>query len=115
VPQGDELGAESWQNAATARQGGGGTWTTHTLDIAAGELFVPVGNPAPDFIPQHCPGENLYTNSLVALDAVTGRQKRYRLLLSNDGLDRDLGAVPAQYFNSKGEPMVAFGGEDGFL
>lgn len=115
IPQGDDPGAESWKNAPSARYGGGGTWTTYTLDMAAGEVFIPVGNPAPDFLPEHRPGENLYSNSLVVLDAATGKLKWYHQLLSNDGLDLDLGAAPALYYNSKGERMVAFGGKDGYL
>jgi alcohol dehydrogenase (cytochrome c) len=83
--------------------------------MAAGELFVPVGNPAPDFMPDQRPGANLYTNSVVVLDAATGKLKWYHQLLSNDGLDLDLGAAPMLYFNSKGERMVAFGGKDGYL
>lgn len=115
IPQGDDLGAESWKHAPSARYGGGGTWTTYTLDMAAGEVFIPVGNPAPDFLPEHRPGENLYSNSLVVLDAATGKLKWYHQLLSNDGLDLDLGAAPTLYFNAKGERMVAFGGKDGYL
>ncbi|HMM77525.1 MAG TPA: PQQ-binding-like beta-propeller repeat protein [Gammaproteobacteria bacterium] len=115
IPRDGEAGAETWENAPSARYGGGGTWTTYTLDMAAGEVFIPVGNPAPDFLPEHRPGENLYTNSLVVLDAATGRLKWYHQLLSNDGLDLDLGAAPALYFDGKGERMVAFGGKDGFL
>jgi len=115
IPQGDDPGAESWNDAPSARYGGGGTWTTYTLDMAAGEVFIPVGNPAPDFLPEYRPGENLYSNSLVVLDAATGTLKWYHQLLSNDGLDLDLGAAPALYFNSKGERMVAFGGKDGYL
>ena len=115
IPQGDEPGAESWKNAPSARYGGGGTWTTYTLDMAAAEVFVPVGNPAPAFMPSHRPGENLYSNSMVVLDAATGRLKWYHQLQSNDGLDLDLGAAPMLYFNSKGERMVAFGGKDGYL
>lgn len=115
IPRDDEPGAETWQNAPSARYGGGGTWTTYTLDMAAGEVFIPVGNPAPDFLPEHRPGENLYTNSLVVLDAATGRLKWYHQLLSNDGLDLDLGAAPVLYFDGKGERIVAFGGKDGYL
>ncbi|MGD9601438.1 MAG: PQQ-binding-like beta-propeller repeat protein [Gammaproteobacteria bacterium] len=115
IPRGDEPGAETWKNAPSARYGGGGTWTTYTLDMASGELFVPVGNPAPDFLPEHRPGENLFSNSMVVLDAATGRLKWYHQLLSNDGFDLDLGAAPMLYYNSKGERMVAFGGKDGYL
>ncbi len=115
VPRGDEPGAESWHNADSARFGGGGTWTTYTLDHAAGEIFVPVGNPAPDLLPDLRPGENLYTNSMVVLDAATGKPKWYHQLLSNDGQDLDLGAAPMLYFNSDGERMVALGSKDGYV
>lgn len=115
IPRGDEPGADSWVVADSARFGGGGTWTTYTIDIAAGELFVPVGNPAPDLLPQKRPGENLYTNSLVVLDAATGKIKWYHQLLGNDSQDLDLGAAPVLYHNKNGERMVAFGSKDGYV
>ena len=114
IPRGDEPGADSWQHRDSARFGGGGTWTTFTIDISAGEVFVPVGNPTPDFLPDQRPGANLYTNSLIVLDANSGKLKWYHQLLSNDGQDLDLGAAPVLYFNKKGERMVAFGGKDGY-
>jgi alcohol dehydrogenase (cytochrome c) len=115
IPRGKELGAETWQAADSARYGGGGSWTTYTLDMAAGEVFVPVGNPAPDFVPSHRPGKNLFTNSMVVLDARTGALKWWHQMESNDGLDLDLGAAPMLYWNSKGDAMVAFGSKDGHL
>lgn len=115
VPRGDEPGAKSWKHAGTSRYGGGGTWTTTTLDMARGEVYVPIGNPAPDFIPTLRPGENLYANSLVVLDATSGKLKWYHQLISNDGQDLDLGAAPMLYFDSSGEPRVVFGSKDGFI
>lgn len=115
IPRGDEKGAETWKNVGSARYGGGGSWTTYTLDMAAGEVFVPVGNPTPDFIPGHRPGDNLYADSMVVLDARTGALKWYYQLVSNDGHDLDLGASPMLYFNGKAEPMVALGGKDGHV
>lgn len=115
IPRGDEPGADSWKDEGSARIGGGGTWTTYTVDVSAGEVFVPVGNPAPDLLPHDRPGENLYTNSLVVLDANTGKLKWYHQLVSNDGQDLDLGAAPVLYFNAAGDRMVAFGGKDGYV
>ena len=115
IPRGKEVGAETWKVADSARYGGGGSWTTYTLDMAAGEVFVPVGNPAPDFAPDHRPGDNLFTNSMVVLDARSGTLKWWHQMESNDGLDLDLGAAPMLYWNSKGHPMVAFGSKDGHL
>jgi len=114
IPRGDEEGADTWKHKDSARFGGGGTWTTFTIDISAGEVFVPVGNPAPDLLPEQRPGENLYTNSLVVLDANTGKLKWYYQLLSNGGQDLDLGAPPMLYYNRAGERIVAFGGKDGY-
>jgi alcohol dehydrogenase (cytochrome c) len=113
IPRGDEVGAKTWINADSARTGGGGTWTTYTIDIAAGELFIPVGNPAPDLLPEKRPGENLFTNTLVVLDIHTGKLKWYHQVLSNDGQDLDLAAAPTLYYNKQGERMVAFGSKDG--
>lgn len=115
IPRGDEPGADSWVIADSSRFGGGGTWTTYTLDITSGELFIPVGNPAPDLLPEERPGENLYTDSLVVLDVQTGKLKWYYQLLGNDSHDLDLGAAPVLYHNNKGERMVAFGSKDGYI
>lgn len=113
VPMGKEAGADSWKNPATAAHGGGALWTTYTLDALSGELFVPTGNPAPDYAPDWRPGANLYTDSLVVLDALTGRLKWYHQFESNDGLDYDFGAAPALYTDSQGAKMVAAGSKDG--
>jgi alcohol dehydrogenase (cytochrome c) len=115
VPRGKETGAETWKDWKSARYGGGGSWTTYTLDMASGEVFAPVGNPAPDFTPAHRPGANLFTDSMVVLDARTGALKWWHQMLSNDGLDLDLAAAPMLYWNSRGEPMVTMGSKDGYL
>ncbi|MDN5873164.1 MAG: PQQ-binding-like beta-propeller repeat protein, partial [Sinobacteraceae bacterium] len=115
VPTGDEPGADSWEIPDTAFRGGGASWTTYTLDMADGLVFVPTANPAPDFVPHHRPGANLYTNSLVVLDARTGKLKWYYQLTPHDGHDLDLGAPPMLYFNSKSVPMVAVAGKDGHV
>ena len=115
IPRGKETGAETWKDRKSARYGGGGSWTTYTLDMASGEVFVPVGNPAPDFVPSHRPGANLFTDSMVVLDARTGALKWWYQMSPNDGLDLDLAAAPMLYWNSKGHPMVAIGSKDGYL
>jgi alcohol dehydrogenase (cytochrome c) len=115
IPRGKETGAETWKDWKSARYGGGGSWTTYTLDMASGEVFAPVGNPAPDFVPSHRPGANLFTNSMVVLDARTGALKWWHQMTPNDGFDLDLGAAPMLYWNTGGEPMVALGSKDGYL
>lgn len=115
VPVGNEPGADSWKIPATTKHGGGGTWTTITLDTARREVFIPVGNPAPDFLPDSRPGKNLYTNSVVVLDAMTGKLKWYYQLDANDARDWDLGAAPMLYTDSLGRRRVALGSKDGFV
>lgn len=115
IPKRNEAGAETWKIPATVKHGGGGTWTSYTLDPAAGELFVPVGNPAPDYAAETRPGSNLYTNSVVALDAATGKLKWFYQLDPNDGFDWDLGAAPMLYEDGAGQGRVALGSKDGHV
>ena len=115
IPMGNEPGADSWKDPQSAARGGGGMWTTYTLDSATGELFVPVGNPTPDYTPDRRPGANLYTDSVVVLDALTGKLKWHHQFTSNDGLDYDFGAAPALYTGGKGGKLLAAGSKDGNL
>jgi alcohol dehydrogenase (cytochrome c) len=115
IPEGNEAGAETWKIPATVKHGGGGTWTSYTLDPATGELFVPVGNPSPDYAPETRPGDNLYTNSVVVLDAATGKLKWFYQLDPNDGFDWDLGAAPMLYQDGVGQGRVALGSKDGHV
>lgn len=115
IPRGKEPGAETWKERGSARYGGGGSWTHYSIDYSTGEVFVPVGNPAPDIIPGHRPGANLYTDSMLVLDARTGALKWYHQMVSNDGHDLDLGAAPMLYHNAEGEPIAAIGSKNGHL
>ncbi len=115
IPRGKEPGAETWHERGTARYGGGGSWTHYSIDMSTGEVFVPVGNPAPDILPGHRPGKNLYTDSMLVLDARTGALKWYHQIVSNDGHDLDLGAAPMLYHDSKGHPIAAIGSKNGHL
>jgi len=115
IPKGDEPGAETWHIPDSAKRGGGGMWTTYTLDPKTGELFVPVANPSPDFAPQYRPGDNLYTNSVIALDAKTGKLNWYYQFTPADGFDYDQGAAPTLFNDAKGEARVAAGSKDGHL
>ncbi|HKT32510.1 MAG TPA: PQQ-binding-like beta-propeller repeat protein [Gammaproteobacteria bacterium] len=114
IPEGHEPGADTWTIPATVKHGGGGMWTSYTLDPKTGELFVPVANPAPDYDPLHRPGDNLFTDSVVVLDARTGKLKWWYQLTHNDGLDYDLGAAPMLY-SVNGAERVALGSKDGYL
>jgi alcohol dehydrogenase (cytochrome c) len=115
IPEKGEPGYETWTNPESTKNGGGATWTTYTLDPATGELFVPIGNPAADFAGQTRPGDNLYTDSMVVLDARTGALRWYYQLVANDTLDYDLGAAPMLYSDAQGRERVAIGGKDGHI
>jgi alcohol dehydrogenase (cytochrome c) len=66
------LDTSTWKNESGIPISGGGTWTSYTLDPKTGQLYVPGGNPAPDFAIAAREGENLYTDSVVVLDAKSG-------------------------------------------
>lgn len=115
IPIGNERGAETWKVPETAHRGGGAMWTSYTLDPATSELFVPVGNPAPDLSPAVRPGDNLFSNSVVVLDANTGALKWWYQAVANDGYDWDMSAAPALYTTSSGARRVAIAGKEGML
>jgi alcohol dehydrogenase (cytochrome c) len=115
VPGPGEVNYDTWRDAGAFRHGGGSTWSTYTLDAESGELFVSVGNPAPDFNPGARPGDNLYTDSMVVLDVRTGALRWYYQLDPNDGLDYDLTAAPLLVTDRAGRRRIALGSKDGFV
>ncbi len=116
IPLPGEAGSETWKDTVWNNgNGGGGTWSHFALDAASAEVFIPVANPVPDFSPGDRPGANLYTNSVVVLDARTGQLKWWYQLAPNDGFDHDLAAAPVLYRNSVHKQMVAAAGKDGYV
>jgi alcohol dehydrogenase (cytochrome c) len=87
------VAAPSWKNPANVPITGGATWTTYTLDAERGLLYVPGGNPAPDFVPSMRPGANLFANSVVVLDAKTGEYRRHFSLVPEDFHDWDVASA----------------------
>jgi len=94
---------------------GGATWTSYALDEPSGILYVSTGNPAPDFAHELRPGENLYTNALLALDAKTGHLLAYVQPLEGDFHDWDLAAGPALITTKSGRHFVAAASKDGHV
>jgi alcohol dehydrogenase (cytochrome c) len=115
VPTGNEAGAATWQRPRSAKTGGGGVWGSMTLDVTTGELFVPVGNPWPDIDKAYRPGSNLFTDSIVVLDARTGALKWWHQATPADWEDKDLVAGPVLYRDSQIRDVLAFAGKDGFV
>jgi len=110
-----ELAARTWGNAGDAPITGGCTWTTYTLDPARGLLYVPGGNPSPDFSRQTRPGKNLFTNSVVVLDARTGEYRAHFSLVPEDFHDWDVAAAPALFTARNGHHLLAVAPKDGHL
>lgn len=94
---------------------GGGMWTSLTLDPVRGVLYVPTGNAGPDFMIHQRMGENLYTNSIVALDARTGKFITAIQTSRSDYHDWDVSAAPAFFTTRGGRRMLALAGKDGYV
>ncbi len=114
IPIGNEIGADTWKRAQTAKTGGGGVWGALSVDVTTGELFVPVGNPWPDIDKGYRPGTNLFTDSMVVLDARTGALKWWYQVTAHDWDDLDLVAAPVLY-RDQIRDVLAFAGKDGYI
>ena len=115
-PQGTTpLDASTWGNKPGFPITGGATWTSYTLDPTTGELYVPGGNPAPDFASSPREGSNLYSGSVVVLDAMTGAYKRHFKLVPKDWHDWDVSNTPALIQTKGGKRLLAVTPKDGHL
>jgi alcohol dehydrogenase (cytochrome c) len=88
VPAAGEPGVESW-SGTSYKTGGAPAWTTGTYDPESDTLFWTTGNPSPDWNGDDRVGDNLYSNSLLALDPKTGEQKWYFQFTPHDVWDYD--------------------------
>jgi alcohol dehydrogenase (cytochrome c) len=88
IPDPGLKGSETWSGEAW-KQGGGSTWITGTYDPETNLVFWGTGNPGPDMLGEVRPGDNLYTCSLVAIDADTGKIKWHYQFTPHDVHDWD--------------------------
>lgn len=88
VPTEGEPGVETWAGESF-RTGGSPTWTTGAYDAASNTLFWTTGNPAPDWNGDERAGDNLYSNSVIAVDPSTGERKWYFQFTPHDVWDFD--------------------------
>jgi len=94
---------------------GGAFWTSFTYDVPNRILYVPAGNPAPDFDIELRTGDNLYTNSVIAIDVATGRMLGFNQLVKRDMHDWDVDSPPALVTTRSGRTIVASANKDGLL
>ncbi|MDP4214232.1 MAG: pyrroloquinoline quinone-dependent dehydrogenase [Bacteroidota bacterium] len=96
IPQPGETGYETWKNKeAYLHVGGANDWSGFSLDEGKGILYVPVGSAVYDFYGGKRPGDNLYANCLLALDAATGKRIWHYQTVHHDLWDRDLPTAPS--------------------
>lgn len=114
IPTGNQFGADTWKRKESTATGGGSTWTSYSLDTATGNVYVSVGNPAPDFAAQYRPGDNLFTNSVVTLNADTGKYVNHYQQIAGDDKDYDTSAAPTLY-EVDGQRRVAVPTKAGWL
>lgn len=95
IPHPGEKGYDTWDNPDSWRRiGGANNWAGMALDEEKGIVYVPTGTASPDFYGGVRKGQNLYANSLIALDAATGKYIWHFQVVHHDLWDRDLAANP---------------------
>ncbi len=118
IPDPNEPGAETWRDPNALRHGGASLWSPLSLDAKKASLYVPVGNPSPDFYGAARPGDDLYTNSAVALDVRSGKLLWFHQFGPADVHDRDLSQVSPLFtaaVNGTRRDLIAISGKDGLL
>jgi alcohol dehydrogenase (cytochrome c) len=119
IPAPGEVGSDSWPQGSNMWQyGGGSMWQTPAVDPDLGLLYIAVGNPSPDLDGTVRAGNNLFTESIVALDLKTGQHKWHFQEVHHDIWDYDA-ISPNVLFDTSinGKPVKGIGqaGKTGWL
>jgi alcohol dehydrogenase (cytochrome c) len=118
VPKPGDPGSETWKDGHSAwKTGGGGIWQTGSYDPATRLYIVGTGNPFPIYDPQARPGDNLYTDSVVALNVETGKPAWHFQYTPNDSWDYDEVGIHMLYDETIGgerRKIVGHFGRNGF-
>ncbi|MEJ7607426.1 MAG: PQQ-binding-like beta-propeller repeat protein, partial [Bryobacteraceae bacterium] len=94
IPQPGEFGHDTWEGDSWKHRTGVNVWSLMSVDEKRGLIFLPTGSPSYDFYGGDRKGSNLFANSLIALDAKTGRRVWHHQLVHHDIWDYDLPAMP---------------------
>jgi quinoprotein glucose dehydrogenase len=94
IPQRGEPGVETWEQGSWAYSGNTGVWTVMSADPELGYVYLPVETPSHDFYGGHRLGDNLYAESIVCLDARTGKRVWHFQIVHHGVWDYDPPAAP---------------------
>lgn len=94
IPRPGEFGYDTWPAGAWQTVGGANSWPGMAIDTTRGVVYIPTGSATPDFYGGDRAGANLFANTLLALDANTGKRIWHFQSVHHDVWDRDLPAAP---------------------
>jgi quinoprotein glucose dehydrogenase len=94
IPRPGEFGNDTWQEDAWANNGNVGVWNQVAIDEELGLVYLPVETPTSDFYGGHRPGNNLFAESLVAVDLKTGKRKWHFQLVHHPIWNMDISSAP---------------------
>jgi glucose dehydrogenase len=118
VPQKGEFGADTWPEKDHDQFGGVHNWSESTIDDQLGVIYIPTGTARYDFYGGNRPGNNLFANSILALDAKTGKRIWHFQTVHHDLWDYDLPQAPKLltiHKDGKDIPVVVQASKQGFV
>lgn len=118
IPQTGEFGHDTWDEGSAEFTGGTNVWSLMSVDEELGYVYLPFGTPTNDFYGGHRPGNNLFAESLVCLDARSGRRVWHFQTVHHGLWDYDLASAPALVditVNGRRIKAVAQASKQGFL
>jgi quinoprotein glucose dehydrogenase len=108
IPHPGEFGYDTWPKDAWQKSGAANNWAGMALDRQRGIVYVPTGSPVFDFYGGDRPGDNLFANSMIALNAETGQRIWHFQAVKHDVWDRDFPSAPVLVtLNHEGKPVDA--------
>jgi alcohol dehydrogenase (cytochrome c) len=117
IPAPGEPGSESWQGDAW-KTGGASIWLTGSYDPSLNLTYWGTGNPSPDWYPAQRPGDNLYTDSVIAVDPDSGELKWHFQFTPHDAYDYDAVQIPVlvdRDWNGRPAKLMLWANRNGFF
>ncbi|MBI3047929.1 MAG: pyrroloquinoline quinone-dependent dehydrogenase [Acidobacteria bacterium] len=94
IPREGEFGVDTWKNDSWRYTGHANLWSLLSVDEQLGYAYLPLSSPTSDMYGGHRPGDNLFSDSLVCVDCLTGKRVWHQQLVHHDLWDYDLPAAP---------------------